>query len=55
MTTYIPHTLYKVSRNACFYSVQNILSSMFLSKNLDISIFRTLILPGVFMDVKLGR
>jgi len=34
-------------RNACYYSVQNILSSSLLSKNLKIKIHRTIILPVV--------
>ena len=33
--------------NACFYSVQNLLSSSLLSKNLKIKIYRTIILPVV--------
>jgi hypothetical protein len=33
--------------NACYYSVQNLLSSRLLSKNLKIRIFRTIILPVV--------
>ena len=36
------------SRNACYHSVQNILSSTLLSKNLKIKIHRTAILPVVF-------
>ena len=35
------------SGNACYYSVQNLLSSGFLSKNLKIKINRTIILPVV--------
>ena len=35
------------SGNACHYSVQNLLSSRLLSKNLKIKIFRTIILPIV--------
>jgi len=35
------------SRNACHHSVQNLLSSMLLSKNLKIKIHRTIILPVV--------
>ena len=31
--------------NACYHSVQNLLSSNFLSKNLKITIYRTIILP----------
>ena len=33
--------------NACCYSVQNLLSSSFLSKKLKIKIYRTIILPVV--------
>jgi len=33
--------------NACYYSVQNLLSSRLLSKNLKIKIYRTIILPAV--------
>jgi hypothetical protein len=33
--------------NAWYHSVQNLLSSMFLSKNLKIKIYRTIILPVV--------
>ena len=33
--------------NACYYSVQNLLSSRLLSKNLKIKIYRPLILPVV--------
>ena len=33
--------------NACYYSVQNLLSSRLLSKNLKIKINRTIILPVV--------
>jgi hypothetical protein len=35
------------SRNACYYSVQNLLSSSLISKNLNIKIYRTVILPVV--------
>jgi len=35
------------SGNTCFHSVQNILSSSLLSKNLKIMIYRTIILPEV--------
>ena len=41
--------------NACYHSVQNLLSSSLLSKNLKITIYRTIILPVVCMDVKLCR
>ena len=43
------------SGNPCYHSVQNRLSSMFLSNNLKIKIYRTIILPVAFMSVKLGR
>ena len=33
--------------NVCYYSVQNLLSSSLLSKNLKIKVYRTLILPVV--------
>jgi len=35
------------SGNACYHSVQNILSSSLFSKNLKIQIYRTIILPVV--------
>jgi hypothetical protein len=35
------------SGNACYYSVQNILSSHLISKNLKIKIYKTVILPVV--------
>jgi len=35
------------SGNACYYSVQNLLSSSLLSKKLKIKIYRTIILPVV--------
>jgi hypothetical protein len=37
------------------YSVQNLLSSTLLSKNIKIKIYRTIIFPVVFVSVKLGR
>ena len=33
------------SGNACYYSVQNLLSSSLLSRNLKIKIYRTIVLP----------
>ena len=33
--------------NSCYYSVQTLLSSRLLSKNLKIKIYRTIILPVV--------
>ena len=35
------------SRNACYHSVQNLLSSSLVPKNLKIKIYRTIILPVV--------
>jgi len=35
------------SGNACYHSLQNLLSSRLLSKNLKIKIYRTIILPVV--------
>ena len=35
------------SGNACYHSVQNLLSSRLISKNLKIKIYRTIILPVV--------
>jgi len=43
------------SGNACYHSVQNLLSSNLLSKNLKIKIYRTIILPHFFWGVKLDR
>ena len=43
------------SGNACYHSVQKLLSSSLLSKNVKIKIYRTIILPVVFMDMKLSR
>jgi len=42
------------SGNACYHSVQNPLSSSFLSKNIKIKIYGTIILPVVCMGVELG-
>jgi len=44
-----------MSGNACYHSVQDLLSSSVLSKNIKIKIRRTIILPGVCVGVKLGR
>jgi hypothetical protein len=35
------------SGNACYYSVQNLLSSSLLPKNVNIKLYRTVILPVV--------
>ena len=37
--------------NSCYHSVQNLLSSSLLSKNLKIKIYRTITLPVVFLRV----
>jgi hypothetical protein len=43
------------SRNACYHSVQDLLSSSLLSENTKIKIYRSIILPVFFcMDVRLG-
>ena len=39
------------SGNACYHSVQNLLSSRLLTKNLKIKIYRTIILPVKFVSV----
>ena len=41
--------------NACYHSVQNLLSSRMLSENLKIKIYRTIILPVICVGVKPGR
>ena len=38
--------------NACYYSVQNLMSSSLLSKTLKIKIYRTIILPVVLYGCK---
>ena len=40
------------SGNACYHSVQNLLSSRLLSKNLKIKIYRTIILPVALYGCK---
>jgi len=40
------------SGNACYHSVQNLLSSRFLSRNVNIKIYRTILLSDVCMGVK---
>jgi hypothetical protein len=35
------------SNNACYYSLQNLMSSRFISKNVKIKIYKTVILPVV--------
>jgi len=42
------------SGSACYHSVQNLLSSSLLSKNLKIKIYRNIIFPVFGMGVKLG-
>jgi hypothetical protein len=40
--------------NACYHSVQNLLSSSLLSKNLKIKIYRTIILPVILYGCETG-
>jgi hypothetical protein len=40
--------------NACYYSVQNLLSSHLLSKNIEIRIYRTTILSVVLYGCEIG-
>jgi hypothetical protein len=42
------------SGNACYYSVQNLLSSRLISENLKIKIYKTVILPVVLYGCKHG-
>jgi len=42
------------SGNACYHSVQNVLFSTLLSKNVKIKVYRTIILHVVFYGVKFG-
>jgi hypothetical protein len=42
------------SGNACYYSVQNLLSSHLISKNLKIKTYKTVICQLCCMGVKLG-
>ena len=44
---YINVTLTELYEELCYHSVQNLLSSRLLSKNLNIKIYRTIILPVV--------
>jgi hypothetical protein len=41
--------------NSCYHSMQNLLYSCLLSKNLKIKTYRTILLPVICMGVKLGR
>jgi hypothetical protein len=41
------------SGNACYHSVQNLLSSRLLSKNVKIRIYKTIILPVVLYGCKI--
>jgi hypothetical protein len=42
------------SGNACYHSVQSLLSPRLLSGNLEVKIYKTIILPVFCMGVKLG-
>ena len=39
--------MFLTSENACYHSVQNLLSTRLLSKNLNIKIYRSIILPVI--------
>ena len=43
------------SGNICYHSVQNLLYSSLLTKNVKLKIYRTIIVPVVCMGVKLGH
>jgi len=43
------------SGKVCYHSFKHLLSSSFLSKNTKIKIYKVIILPVVFMGVKLGH
>ena len=47
ISTYFKRKLLLKSGNACYYSVQNLLSSSLLSRNLNIKINRTISLPDL--------
>jgi hypothetical protein len=47
MTFMIRSRVYSNSGNACYYSVQNLLSALLISKNLKTKIYKTVILPVV--------
>jgi hypothetical protein len=40
--------------NACYHLVQKLLASRLLQKNVKVRIYKTIILPGICMRVKLG-
>ena len=40
----------RIAGNSCYYSVQTLLSSRLLSKNLKIKIYKTIILPVVLYE-----
>ena len=52
---YFYFTFYIKSGNACYHSVQNLLSSSLLSKRIKIKIHRAIILPVVCVGVNLGH
>jgi hypothetical protein len=41
------------SGNACYYSVQNLLSSRLLSKNIKIKIYKVIILPVILYECEI--
>jgi len=44
-STYFESKLLLKSDNACYHSVQNLLSSSLISRNLKIKVYRTIITP----------
>ena len=47
METFLRNLVPDKSGNACYHSVQNLLSSSLLSKNIKIKIYRSIILPVI--------
>jgi hypothetical protein len=42
------------SENACYHTVQSLLSSRLLSMNINVKIYKTIIVPVVLYGCKLG-
>jgi hypothetical protein len=40
--------------NACYHSIQNLLSSNLLSKNVYVTMYKSIILPVILYRLKLG-
>jgi hypothetical protein len=49
------HAGVRISNIICYHLVQNLLSSLQLFKNVKINIYKTEILPVVFLGVQLGH